>query len=431
MSKVYYKDSPIILQTLSADTRANDNGWFQVTYDISTIGTQIYESNNQDIYYYYLLNNPIPLSELDNRSINYTIKVLFNTDPNDTPITYNNTNQIIYNSTAQTVLCPIAPAVNVLSTLYLSPIINNNNMVGIGIWTTSDNALSNEIDTFWDFWIKQISYPEQLYQLTADIVGAAPALHSHNASSIGMIPMSKGGLQNNLTASLSSFIGPLRTNSVNSIINLHSQDFTTTGVYYATSSNDTSVSVGTAGWAQGAIPYNTREDQIKALYKTVNLGDTIFLENILCAGVMFSNGKTVVVPVNIYYQIPAGTTSVTLAGTYIIRVNGYYMFTSGTNYATSSSGVKFSEKPSYISDAQTITMNTASNLADGTGWAAIGASESWYQPILRLRRDSQTAQTTAYSYASTYGGTTSSCVGKGWGPALVHFYNLEITFNGS
>ena len=188
MANIYYKDTNKIIFESESHQR------FTWTTDISSIGTQIYESVNQDGYFYILFNNHILLSEIDNIYISfYYGKFLA---PN-TNYNYDNTHQILYSSTT-TPLCYLTTTH--YNDICVSPIIDNSNniyMIGIGLWVNNNNNFStykDNIDNGWDyFYWKSMIIDEKFTRLTFADIDAASYYHQHIASDMNMLDLTHNG----------------------------------------------------------------------------------------------------------------------------------------------------------------------------------------------------------------------------------------------
>lgn len=261
-------------------------------------------------------------------------------------------------------------------------------------------------------------------ELTYKDFGAAPANHIHQSDTIGIIPISKGGLFNieNNTKNLKYFQGPIiytKDNYLNWI------DQTEGGVYFGTRNNDTDIYIGTPDWNQGAIPYNTNSEQLEHMYRQVPLNTTLRIPKAICEGILLDTGKEFITSLNIGYIIPEGTQSISIAGTYVLRQNGYYLFTNGGNYAESGWEQKFTNKPSMIFDAQTIINSTTE------GWyIPWSSSYNRYSGILTLHRISETDQTIVYNYLDINKETLYPAQGVKNITGTVIFNDLKLTFNG-
>lgn len=276
---------------------------------------------------------------------------------------------------------------------------------------------------------------KQWQKLSLDDINAAPRIHSHWSSALGIITQSQGGIQNESDIDLKTYTGPLLYYQDNKLdtqtINIDE------GMYYFQNTDENYVHIGMPGWEQGAIPYPTEEEQLENMYRKIPYGASILFPRLIVTGMLSANGQTFYVPLKHNFILPPNA-NITLAGQYTIRQNDKYLFTSSIandkttwNYV-GEYPIMVYNVPSQISANQTIITD------DTEGWrvSSPNAASPTAEPYsttggrLRLERNSATPQTTAYEFKlSTDGATTQSCKGIAYASGVVDFFNLKLTFN--
>lgn len=269
------------------------------------------------------------------------------------------------------------------------------------------------------------SQTNKIMPLTYNDFGAAPSNHMHQADSIGIIPYTMGGLQNETNkrkAQLTTWTGPLAYYNYNKLDNIKSN---TNGVYYSDLTS-MRVKIGIPDWKHGAIPYTTEDEQLEHTWRQIPLNSSIFFPRIITTGMLDANGNNFNIALAFNYILPENIINVQLSGEYIIRQNQNFLFTSGVNYATTGWGLIFENKPSLVSTPQKIISSNVEGWWLDDGYTP----NDRYGGFLHLRRTSQTSQITQYSYKAYGADSATPCAGTPISSGTVDFRNLKITFLG-
>ena len=299
--------------------------------------------------------------------------------------------------------------------------IKTNNIVGIAI-ISNNNTINNFFDN--NIYSDNIKVFDLFQLLNYKHFGAAATYHIHQGDSIGIIPQSKGGLQNetnNKIVKLETFYGPLvyYNNDTLDKLNLN-----TNGVYYSNGEYDNHIHVGMPDWKHGAIPYKTNQEQLEHVYRTIPLNSTIRIPKWVGAGMLSANGQTFHTIIPIDYIIPEGTTKIKVAGNYIIRQHGGYLFTSGNNYINGWAE-PYADKPTSNPNYQKI--NQAESYSATGCWVDWDTNYNRECMQLRFRRNGE-SQTVSYTYKASATSATTTFSATGWLSGAIEFENLELTF---